>query len=187
MRQSRQPCQKSVVLPAAQSSASCLRRWVAHKRKRPEDANSEQVWEELTAHASRDPRWDVVKLSLGAREADTELSVMRSSVFSTLHAPVAEARFAEENVVAAQQTVNVRRLEAIIDKLGLRGRLGRALLKIDTEGHDRAVLKGMTYIDEVALLQIELGAPALYEDAPTMTELLDHIGAPELPRSSSRR
>jgi FkbM family methyltransferase len=133
---------------------------------------------ELVRTAERDGHWDVINAALGDVEGSRELAVMRSTVFSSFHTPAsseATAQFSEANVVAGHQEVPVRRLDAVLDERSLRPLLGRTLLKCDTQGHDRHVLEGMSYADEVALLQIELSAVPVYEGTPTMTEMLAYV------------
>lgn len=132
----------------------------------------------LARAAAEDERWDAINAALGDSEGAQELSVMRSSVFSSFHTPAsskATAQFAEDNVVQRRQEVAVRRLDAVLDERALRPDLGRTLLKCDTQGHDRHVLDGLAYAEEVALLQIELSAVPVYEGTPTMAEMLAYV------------
>jgi FkbM family methyltransferase len=137
-----------------------------------------EAYSALAQKAAGDGRWDAVNVALGDAEGAQELSVMRSSVFSSFHTPAssqATAQFSQENVVQQRQEVPVRRLDAVLDERSLRPLLGRALLKCDTQGHDRYVLEGCAYAEEVALLQIELSAVPIYEETPTMAELLAYV------------
>jgi FkbM family methyltransferase len=132
----------------------------------------------LARAAGGDERWDALNAALGDAEGAQELSVMRSSVFSSFHTPAsseATAQFAEANVVQQREEVAVRRLDAVLDERSLRPDLGRTMLKCDTQGHDRYVLEGLAYAEEVALLQIELSAVPVYEETPTMAEMLAYV------------
>jgi FkbM family methyltransferase len=139
----------------------------------------DQAYRALARTAAQDGRWDVMNTALDDAEGSRELAVMRSSVFSSFHTPAstegATAQFSGQNVVDHRQEVPVRRLDAVLDERSLRPLLGRALLKCDTQGHDRHVLEGFDYAEEVALLQIELSAVPVYEEAPSMTELLSYV------------
>jgi FkbM family methyltransferase len=138
----------------------------------------DEAYRSLAQTAAQDGRWDAINIALGDAEGSQELSVMRSSVFSSFHTPAsteATAQFSQANVVQQHQEVSVRRLDAVLDERSLRPLLGRTLLKCDTQGHDRYVLEGLAYAEDVALLQIELSAVAVYEDTPTMAELLAYV------------
>jgi hypothetical protein len=103
---------------------------------------------------------------------------MRSSVFSSFHTPAETeqtAQFAGDNVVSERRHVSVRRLDAVVDERSLRPLLGRTLLKCDTQGHDRHVLEGLSYVGELALLQTEMSAVPVYEGTPSMTEMLEYV------------
>lgn len=138
----------------------------------------EEAYRALAQTAAQDGRWDAINVALGDAEGAQELSVMRSSVFSSFHTPAsspATAQFSQANVVQDRQEVPVRRLDSVLDERSLRPLLGKTLLKCDTQGHDRYVLEGCACAEEVALLQIELSASAVYEDTPTMAEMLAYV------------
>jgi FkbM family methyltransferase len=139
----------------------------------------DEAYRALARTAEQDAGWDAVNVALDDAEGARELAVMRSSVFSSFHTPAsnqgATAGFADQNVVDHRQEVDIRRLDAVLDERSLRPLLGRTLLKSDTQGHDRHVLEGLDYAEEVALLQIELSAIPVYEDAPSMTEMLAYV------------
>jgi FkbM family methyltransferase len=138
----------------------------------------DEAYRALAQTAARDGAWDAINVALGDSEGAQELSVMRWSVFSSFHTPAsseATAQFSQKNVVQQRQEVPVRRLDAVLDERSLRPALGRTLLKCDTQGHDRYVLEGLAHAEEVALLQIELSAVAVYEETPTMAEMLAYV------------
>jgi FkbM family methyltransferase len=134
----------------------------------------------LQALTASDAAWDAQQLALGDRAGSADLGVMRSRVFSSFHTPVSTqplADFAEQNVIERRQAVAIRRLDTLVDELSLRPLLPRAMLKSDTQGHDRHVLEGMAYISEVALLQVEMTVLPLYESTPAMPEMIQYVDA----------
>jgi FkbM family methyltransferase len=137
----------------------------------------DEAWSELSAKAMSDNKWDVFQIALGDVEGTAELAVMRNNVFSSLHAPLASQpdQFAEQNTVTRHQHVTVRRLDSLVDELRLRPLLGHALLKCDVQGHDRQVLDGLSYLNEIALLQLEVSVVPIYDGAPRMPEMLQYL------------
>jgi len=132
----------------------------------------------LQKTAATDAAWEARQLALGDAPGSAELGVARSAVFSSFYTPAAAqplAHFSEQNVIERHEVVTVTRLDTVIDDLALRPLLPRTLLKCDTQGHDRHVLAGMGYLDEVALLQIEMSALPLYEGTPTMPEMIEYV------------
>jgi len=50
------------------------------------------------------------------------------------------------------------------------------MLKIDTQGYEREVLKGATgLLGRVASIQVEISLVPLYAGAPTLTEMVSYI------------
>jgi FkbM family methyltransferase len=136
----------------------------------------EDAWRELSAHASDDDKWEVFNLAVGDVEGQAKLAVMRYNVFSSLHEPTLTQPYVEGgNVVTGYQTVRVRRLDALVDELSLRPLLKRAMLKCDVQGHDRHVIQGMSYIDELPLIQVELNVVPVYEGTPLLPEMLQFL------------
>jgi len=137
----------------------------------------DEAWSVLSAKAMSDNNWDVFQIALGDVEGTAELAVMRNNVFSSLHAPVASqpVQFAEHNTVTRHQQVTVKRLDSFVDELSLRPLLGHTLLKCDVQGHDRQVLDGLSYLNEIALLQLEVSVVPIYEGIPRMPQMLQYL------------
>jgi FkbM family methyltransferase len=139
----------------------------------------------LSAAAKADSKWVPINCALGASEAEQPINIMAESVFSSFNQPssAATTAFAHENQIIATELVKVRRLDHIIAERDLRGRLSHALLKCDTQGFDLQVLEGAgAMLDKIKLVQIEMNVSKIYENAPSMTEMLrvldDHGFAP---------
>ncbi len=53
---------------------------------------------------------------------------------------------------------------------------GRALLKVDTRGHDLAVVAGAgRWLGRVSLIQLEASLKAVYDGAPQLVEVIPHL------------
>jgi FkbM family methyltransferase len=129
----------------------------------------------LTAAAKGDAHWTPVHCALGAREGDQTINIMADSVFSSFNAPsqAATSAFAHENRIVGTEVVKVKRLDQIIAQYGLGARLPHALLKCDTQGFDLQVLEGCgDLLTQVRLLQIETSISKIYDNAPSMIDML---------------
>lgn len=129
----------------------------------------------LAAKAESDPKWNPIHRALGAAEGEKLINVMADSVFSSFNRPsvAATAAFKDENRIIGSETVKIRRLDAVISEYGLAARLPRTLLKCDTQGFDLYVLEGAgDQLKTIRLLQIEMSVSKIYDDAPSMTEML---------------
>lgn len=129
----------------------------------------------LSAAAKDDTKWTAINCALGSSETEQSINVMASSVFSSFNLPSnqATAAFAHENKIIGTETVQLRRLDNIVGERGLRDRLSRSLIKCDTQGFDLQVLQGAgDLINEVRLVQIEMNVSRIYENAPSMIEML---------------
>lgn len=124
-----------------------------------------------TLEAIRDPALKVLQLALGASDTDADINVMVGSDLSSLHAPSTEwtKEFSHRNKVSRVERVSVRRLDGL-------GVVGPCFLKIDTQGHELAVLDGAAgMLERVVACQIEIPCVRLYEGGPTTAESLEYM------------
>jgi FkbM family methyltransferase len=116
--------------------------------------------------------WDTHRLALGDATGTARLHLYDAhEEFTSLHQPSQLGR--EQWGLSAHSTIDVplRRLDDVVDELSLDA--SRALIKIDTQGHDAAVLDGAPRtLSAAAALQIELPSSRLYEGAAPLEELL---------------
>jgi FkbM family methyltransferase len=132
------------------------------------------AFEILAANSAKDHFWDVQKLALSDEETTAELHLLGDATdVASLHSPVqAQAdhfRFLGGEV--RTETVTCKRL----DSLDVPSKV-RLLLKVDTQGHDVAVLRGATGIlDQVTIIQTELSFDALYEGQTPWREVVDYL------------
>jgi FkbM family methyltransferase len=132
----------------------------------------------LKAAAGGDPNWITLNCAAGVSDETKSINVMSSSVFSSFNAPsmLKTSRFADTNAVVTTESVKVRRLDGLIDELGLRGKLKNCFLKSDTQGFDRNVLEGLgSYLKEIRVLQLEISVTPIYENTVGMTDMLVYL------------
>lgn len=132
----------------------------------------------IAERACGDDGWHVVQVALGAARGSAEIHVMAGSEFSSLHRPRADGPQYRLNVVRHAETVPVRRLDELAEELGALVPLDRVYLKIDTQGHDLAVIEGAEGMMEcVVALQTEMAVVPVYEDAPRYPEAIGALEA----------
>jgi len=126
----------------------------------------------LSSVSASDPDWHVRKLALGDRTAEMTIHVADQTVFSSMLSgnEYSAARFGSGSVPTREEVVSVRRLDDVVDELAdtVRGR--RVFLKLDTQGYDLHVFRGLgsRVVDVVALLS-EVSLIPIYEGMPHWT------------------
>jgi FkbM family methyltransferase len=127
----------------------------------------------LQAAAAGDPDWTVHAVALGASDGTLEMHV----VPGTLSSPLPPTEFGGQRFPSLRGTtrheVPVRRLQDLLDEV-LDG-LGepRPFLKMDTQGYDVEVFRGLgNRAGEFVGLQSEVALMQLYEGMPRMGEAL---------------
>jgi FkbM family methyltransferase len=130
----------------------------------------------LSVAAASDPHWIIAPCAaLGGRQGHTEIRVSRNSVSSSvlpMHPAHIEA--APDSVYIASHTVRMERLDDLApDLVPAHGDL---MLKIDTQGYEKEVLKGATaLLQRVGVIQVEMSLVPLYEGAPSFTEMVSFV------------
>ena len=133
----------------------------------------------LRARAASDPGWDVAPVALGDAAGTAALHVSELDVFSSLRRPLPAAEAFDRRARTVRTVdVDVRRLDDVFDDWVQPSK--RAFLKIDTQGHEGAVLDGAVgVLDRVEGVQLELGVSALYDGehlAPAMISRMADAG-----------
>ncbi|MGD9868483.1 MAG: FkbM family methyltransferase [Hyphomicrobiales bacterium] len=132
--------------------------------------------DKLTAAAKDDPLWDVAgRCAAGESEGSVEIAVSLATDLSSLSAPtqalLATLPKAEE---AQRETVPMRRIDGMFaDEIaGAR----RTVLKIDTQGHDMAALRGAEGVmDKLHGVQTEMSLLPLYEGETLYLDILNYL------------
>ncbi len=134
----------------------------------------------LRRQAKSDPRWIVCGVALGSRDTRMEINVMKVDLLSSFlepHPAMVEM-FREHNVISRKESVEVRRLDSVIDELMAGRTLRNLYLKLDTQGFDLEVIRGSSStLSRVCALQSEISMQPLYANAPSHREALDALAA----------
>ena len=132
----------------------------------------------VTERARSDPRWQVApRLALGAEPGHAQLKTgNRSDMNSLLAARELTLEAFPKLSIGAEETVEVRRLDAVLDELVSPAPGERTFLKFDTQGYEAAVLTGAEgVIERIAGLQIEMSLVPLYEGESDYREILHWV------------
>jgi FkbM family methyltransferase len=128
----------------------------------------------LARRAEADGGWYAHAAALGSSSGVLQLATYTNTQLSSFHRPT---RWAEEEwglrpsgtIAVPVTTVDEFLASQAMDP-------GAMLLKVDTQGHDLAVLEGgRDSLREIAALQVEMPMVALYDGVPPFTDLLELI------------
>jgi FkbM family methyltransferase len=130
--------------------------------------------EVVRARAAADSRWEVRGVALGDRTGSADLfHYALDSSMSSLRRPTRLGLDDWQLQDASAETVTTARLDEL--PLRLDERQG-VFLKVDTQGHDLAVLAGAECVlRHIAVLQMEVSVRALYEGTPLLVETLAEV------------
>ncbi len=136
------------------------------------------AFEQLNDVMKNDSNWRGIKMALGSEPGQSELSIIGEgnfSHFSSFHDPndFGKDRFGSTFSKMGTEKVDVQRLDLLLDEIIVGIEEPRVLLKIDTQGHDLAVIQGAgDRIKEIAAVLLEAPTLPIYDDIPTMDVLL---------------
>lgn len=122
-----------------------------------------------------DAAWTGVPLALGRVSEKRVLHVHARSDFSSFRSMTDYGDELWGQEVVREVEVDVARLDDVADRYLSPG--ARVLLKVDTQGFDVDVIDGgrQTVADHVVALQVEVPIRNLYEDAPSLPEMVDLV------------
>ncbi len=129
----------------------------------------------VTACAAADEKWQVVpRFALGAEPARAQLKVSNRSDMNSLLVPrELTLRAFPKLSFDTEETIEVRRLDAVLDEWVSPAPGERIFLKVDTQGYEAPVLTGAEgVIKRIAGLQIEMSLVSLYEGEGDYLDLL---------------
>jgi hypothetical protein len=113
----------------------------------------------------------VIECALGRALGRVNLHVTRSSQFSSIHSPTAEAATGFQAMTQYEDTeVEFRTLASEFRQIEDWSRGRRVYLKLDTQGNDLDVLEGAG-----DALQSEVAVRPIYESVPELTQSLTRI------------
>jgi FkbM family methyltransferase len=140
------------------------------------------VFARLEQAAQGDRNWHVHNLALSDTDGEVEFNIMAADQFSSIQRPGSnlEPIFASRNKVMRSVHIPCARLDTLLPKLAETQRARAILLKMDTQGHDAAVVAGAgETLKHMVGIQSELAVRPLYEGATdwqAMTALLGKAG-----------
>jgi FkbM family methyltransferase len=124
--------------------------------------------------AAHDALWTAHCTALGNRDERRTLNIACKSELSSFRTPTGE-KLAEWDglATAAQEVVEVRRLDGIFERVVPDSDTRRVFLKLDTQGSDLEVLDGAEgCLRRVHAIQVEMALRPVYEDVPDFGEAL---------------
>lgn len=121
----------------------------------------------LENKAKGDPSWKVFNCALGEAEGEIDFNVIRTGEETVLSSALKPLGDLDITV----RRVPVRTIEEVLRSEGVADS-SRIYLKMDTQGYDLNVFRGLGSIASVVLLQSEISVVPLYEGMPHYTDAL---------------
>lgn len=134
----------------------------------------------LARHAARDAKWHVFNMALSDFDGTGEFHIMAAHQFSSIARPSdrLDPIFESRNRIERTVEMQCRRLDSMLDDLLKPRGLSRPFLKMDTQGHDRAVCEGAgDRLAEMTGVQSELAVRPQYEGASDYRAMIDYLAA----------
>lgn len=122
--------------------------------------------------------WLCYQFALGSTDAETEIYVAKNPLFNSMYLnnQGAVAMFGQQSAGLAAEKIQVKRFDTFAKTQNLQLAHEKIFLKMDTQGHDLEVFKGMgDYLNRVFLIQTEVSLIPLYENTPHWTEAVATI------------
>jgi FkbM family methyltransferase len=136
------------------------------------------VFASLQSRAHGDARWHVFNMALSDFEGVVPFNIMAADQFSSIQKPAEQldAIFVPRNKVERVVDMQCRTLDGMMDEmLGAHG-LSRPFLKMDTQGHDRAVCDGArASLARCLGVQSELAVRPIYADATDYKAMIAYL------------
>jgi FkbM family methyltransferase len=131
------------------------------------------AFDELSRAAAADPDWHAHKLALGDQDAEMTIHVPSQTEFSSLLAAndYSASRFGAGSMPTKEEVIAVRRLDEVLEGLAATVRGKRIFLKLDTQGYDSKVFRGLgSRVEDVVAMLSEMSLIPIYEGMPHWTE-----------------
>lgn len=125
-------------------------------------------YEVLQDAVVEDAEWRIHRMALGATKGEGTMRVFAGTTFHSLLPPseYGLSRFPDKLQVERTETVPVERLDNILDELVKDVENPHIFLKVDTQGFDLEVIRGLgTKAASISALQIEMAVNPIYKDA----------------------
>ena len=137
-------------------------------------------YEKLCAAMRDDPLWVGKPFGLSDENGEAVINTHGSGDFNSLLPLSADAEraYALDPSLRGQTSIQLKRLDSVLPGLVEAIQSPRIFLKIDTQGHDLAALKGASGVLGMVLgLQSELPAVEIYEGMPSMPSILSYYAS----------
>jgi FkbM family methyltransferase len=127
-----------------------------------------EMLEQLNAARRGDPAWHVEPIAVSDRRGTVSFNVMNDRECSSLAEPdnSETVLFSTQTTVERQITVESQTLDDIVDHWIEGGSFKRPFLKLDTQGHDVAILTACRKLSAFVAFQSELSVKRLYKGTP---------------------
>lgn len=136
------------------------------------------AYAKLAANSSRDPLWKTKQLALGEDNATGSINVAKFGTFNSFlkTSSYCDQHFGPDAGGASTEAVSVRRLDDVLTELVPDIQQRRAFLKVDTQGYDLRVLRGLgDKLGCFSAVQCEVSMIPLYNGMPHWTETLSFL------------
>jgi FkbM family methyltransferase len=122
----------------------------------------------LRSASASDPLWVVEAVALGAATGRLRINVAKSGDLSSFLKPEKsnETGFAELSGAIAVEEVEVRTFDDLLNSVQKRHLARSVYLKLDTQGFDLEVLRGIRDTTPIRALQSEMSLVPIYESMP---------------------
>lgn len=132
-----------------------------------------KAYERLLKEAEKDNNWKAVNLGVSDRAGETTINISEYSVFSSLHEIKASAgNFDARSRYTSTEKIRLQTLSSLSKDISG----SNIFLKIDTQGHEASVLKGMeNFVDRVIGVQLELPVVKIYEQEWGISNYIDYM------------
>jgi FkbM family methyltransferase len=131
------------------------------------------AYNQLATQAAHDPAWHIRQQALGAEDGTATLHVTRNSASSSILRPTAWARDAIRALGhESERVVALARLDSIFHEVAADA--GCVLLKIDSQGSERAILAGAeAVLPRIPFVVMEVSLVELYAGETLLAQMLD--------------
>ncbi len=121
--------------------------------------------------AAGDDAWSVHPYALGAEDGTAEINQVPGTMSSMLTASEFGKQWSDKLQQQTTETIQIRRLESVIDDVTAGLDDVRAYLKMDTQGFDLQVFEGAgPALDRVVAMQSEVSCVPIYDGMPRLPE-----------------
>lgn len=120
----------------------------------------------LEESRAEDPDWHAHRMALGATKGTAAIRVFAGSTFHSFLAPsdYGRERFPDKLQLERTESVQVERLDNILDRLVDGIDDPHIFLKVDTQGYDLEVIRGLgTKAKSISAMQVEIAVKPIYD------------------------